>query len=292
VADVPGFVSPTVRRRRLAAELRRLRDRSGLRGEDVAAGIGWSPSKVSRYELARTGLKIADVKDLLEFYGVAGRRQDELLALAAEGEGHGWWEDFADVFTEDQVGIMGLETEAASVWTWHLDVIPGLFQTEAYARKVNRQVNVLVPAPPSKIERTVQARLMRQELLRREPPCSFRAVIDESVLRRRVGEPSVMREQLAHLVEVAQLPNVSVRILRLADESALIMNSFDLLRFGEDEATMLDVVWIEHLTSAVYFEGETDTFQYQLIFDAITKSSLEPEDSMRLIENIARQTWS
>lgn len=123
----------------------------------------------------------------------------------AEGEDHGWWDDFADVFREDQVGIKGLETEAASVWTWHLDVIPGLLQTEAYARKANRQVNVLVPAPPSKIEQTVQARLRRQELLRRDPPCSFRAVIDESVLRRQVGEPSVMREQLAHLVEVAQL---------------------------------------------------------------------------------------
>lgn len=287
-----GFVSPTVRRRRLAAELRRMRDRSGLRGEDVAAAIGWSPSKVSRYELARTGLKIDDVQVLLDYYHVAAQRQYELLALAREGEGHGWWEDYADVFPDDQIELIGLETEAASEFSWHLDVVPGLLQTETYARKISQQAKVLAPSPPGKIERSVQARLRRQDLLYRDPPFHLYAVIDESVLCRRVGGPSVMREQLAHLVEAGKLPNVSVRILRLADPSSLIINSFDLLRFGEDEATMLDIAWIEHVKSAVYVEGETDTFQYQLMFEAITESSLEPEDSMDLIETIARRVWS
>ena len=292
---VRADISPTVRRRRLAAELRRLRSEQGLHGDEVAERLGWSPSKVSRYELARTGLKPADVRKMLEVYGVESTRQDELVALAYEATKKGWWEDYADALPEDYLALIGLEAEATAEWSWHLEVVPGLLQTEAYAREVNIKGQSLSPVPPGQIERSVQARMRRQELLTRDPPLDLVAIIDESVLLRKIADASVMREQLHHLIEVAQLPNVSLRVLKLGDEWSMVMNSFDLLRFGtgrsDRDAMLPDVVWTEHLSSALYFEGETDTYQYRLVFERLTESAQGPSDSLDLIARTAAQSW-
>lgn len=293
---MPGNVSPEVRRRRLAAELRRLRDRSGQTGDEVASLLGWSPSKVSRYELARTGLRPSDVRKMLEVYGVDAARQEELLALARQATTKGWWEEYADVMSEEYISIIGLEAEATSELSWYLEVIPHLIQTEAYAREINSKGYSLGPVPPGQIERSVRARMKRQELLRRDPPLDLTVVLDESVLRRRLASPPVMREQLRHLMKMAELPNVTLRVLRLSDDFPIIMSSFDLLRFGVEggaaETTLPDVVYTEHLRSTLFFEGEADTYQYRLVFERLLDSSISPADTIGLIASTLDSAWT
>jgi transcriptional regulator with XRE-family HTH domain len=287
-----GSVSPEVRRRRLAAELRRLRGESALKTAEVARGLGWSPSKVSRYELARTGLRPSDVRDMLTFYGVEPGRQDDLIALAREATERGWWEEYSDVQSDDHISLVGLEDEATSELAWHLEVIPGLLQSERYARRLILNGYSLAPVPPSQIDRSVALRLRRQKVLTRNPPLELSAVIDEAVLRRRVGSPQVMREQLQHLIEVADLPNVSLRVLKLAEESPAMMNSFDVLRFGDQGVRMPDVVYTEHFRATLQFEGETDTYQYQVLFQRLQEAALDESRSIRFIDQIADESWT
>lgn len=289
---MPGKVSPEVRRRRLAAALRGLREQSGLKTTDVARRLKWSPAKVSRYELARTGLKPDDVREMLAFYGVDDRRQRELLALAFEASEKGWWEAFSDVLSEEHIALIGLEDEAAAEWSWHLEVVPGLLQTEEYARRVNSKGYSLAPVPGSQIERSVSVRMKRQSLLTRDPPLELRAVIDESVLRRGFGGPEVMRDQLRHLIEIAQLPNVSLQVRPFGDDGTIIMNSFDLLHFGTQTGKMPDVVYTEHFRATLSFEGETDTYQYRIIFDRLSDGALAEAESVQLIEKVINQTWT
>jgi transcriptional regulator with XRE-family HTH domain len=289
---MPGKVSPEVRRRRLAAELRRLRGQSGLKIAEVAGQLGWSSAKVSRYELARTGLKPSDVRLMLALYGVDDLRQNELLALAFEASEKGWWESFSDVMPDEHISLIGLEDEATAEWSWHLEVIPGLLQTEEYARQVNSKGYSLAPVPESQIERSVAVRMKRQELLLRDPPLELRVVIDEAVLRRGFGGSGVMRDQLRHLVEIARLPNVSLRVLPFGDDSTIIMNSFDLLRFGTQSGKMPDVVYTEHFRATLYFEGETDTHQYRIVFERLREAALGEIGSVQLIERIITQVWT
>ena len=277
-------VSPEVRRRRLAAELRRLRGSAKLKVDEVARQLGWSPSKVSRYELARTGLKPLDVRAMLEFYRVDEKRQSELLALAEEATERGWWAEYSDVLAEEHISLIGLEDEAAAEWIWHLDVIPGLLQTEDYARAVNSKGYSLAPVPPSQIERSVQVRMRRQELLTRDPPLQVAAVLDEAVLRRMIGDPSLMRRQLDHLIEVAQLQNVSLRILSFGTDSPMIIGSFVLLRY---RTTMPDVVYTEHFRGNLHFEDEADTHQYRIVFQRLREGAINESDSLEFIDHIA-----
>jgi transcriptional regulator with XRE-family HTH domain len=289
---MPGKVSPEVRRRMLASGLRQLRAESGLKVSEVAEQLRWSPAKVSRYELARTSLKPSDVQRMLTFYGVDDRRRNQLLAFAEEASEKGWWEDFSDVLSEEHISLIGLEDAAASEWSWHIEVIPGLLQTEEYARQVNLKGYSLAPVPPSRIDRSVEVRMRRQERLRQEPPLKLLAVLDEAVLRRRIGDPGVMRNQLLHLTAMAQLPNVSLRVLRLSDESPMVMNSFDLLHFGDQGAIMPDVVYTEHFRATLHFQGETDTHQYQIVFKRLQEGALGESDSFDFIMQIVRQIWA
>jgi transcriptional regulator with XRE-family HTH domain len=285
-------MSPEVRRRRLAAELRRLRAESGLKTTEVARQLGWSPSKVSRYELARTGLKPTDVRRMLAFYGVEARRQDDLLALAVDAAKRAWWEEYSDVLSDDHIALVGLEDEATAESAWHLEVIPGLLQTEGYARRLISRGYSLSPVPPRQIDRIIRLRMRRQEVLIRRPPLQLSAVVDEAVLHRRVGGPEVMREQLRHLIEVAQLPNVSLRVLRLDEESPAMINSFDVLRFGDQGVGMPDVVYTEHFRGTLNFEDEADTHQYFILFRMLQEAALSESRSIRFIEQIIGEVWS
>jgi transcriptional regulator with XRE-family HTH domain len=290
---VPDYGSPTVRRRRLAAELRRLRDQSGLTGDEVAARLGWSASKISRYELARTGLKPADVKKLLDLYGVGPARKEQLLALAREATEKGWWEAYSDDLPTEYADFIGLEDEATSIWVWQMECIPGLLQTEEYARQISSGYGRLAALPPSMMERRVQVRLMRQEILTRESPPELSVVIDESALLRELADPLVMRAQLERLAEASQMPNVTVRVLPLHVPHPMIIGSFNIFRFGEArETTLPDVVAIEHLVSSLYFEGETDTFQYLESFRSFADASLSVPESAKLISDVSRRAWS
>src|SRR5215467_1328355 len=191
---MPG--SPTVRRRRLAAELRGIRESMGKSGDAVAAALKWSPSKISRYERAKTGLQPREVERLLDYYEITGKRRDLLLALAEDAAQKGWWEEYADSLSPDYLEFIGLEHEASSMAIWHGEVITGLLQTEAYARHIISSYSRVEPIAPGLVQRMVRVRMRRQQVLDREPGLQLSVVLDESVLRRRVGDDSIMHDQL------------------------------------------------------------------------------------------------
>lgn len=284
--------SPTVRRRRLAAELRRLR--GNRTGTVVAKALGWSPAKISRYELGRSSFPLDEVEKLLDFYGVAEPRRAQLMSLAEEANQRGWWEDYADDLTPEFMEFIGLEAEATSILHWQIGVIPGLLQTFEYMMHLMTGYQAAVPTPPRILQRRVQVRMIRQEALtRREPPLELSAVIDEAVLLRSIGGRDVMSAQLRRLVEMMDLPNVDLRVLPLS-RGAAVSDSFVIFEFNSaDEGNKLgDVVSTESIKSELYVEGETDPYIYRLFFDKLLTASLPPDETRRLILRIAEQVWA
>jgi transcriptional regulator with XRE-family HTH domain len=285
--------SPAVRRRRLAAELRRLR--GGRTGTQVARALGWSPSKVSRYEQGRSTMLPEEVGKLLDLYAVTDPERGLLLSLARDASQRGWWEDYADAVPEEYLAFIDLEAEATSVAHWQVDIVPGLLQTEDYARQLLIGYQSAVPIPPGVIERRVKVRMIRQRALVRDPPLQLSVVIDESVLLRRIGGPEIMHPQLLHLAEAAELPNVELRVLRLNGDNSLMANSFVIFGFSPDpfreNVILHDVVSAEGVKSEVYVEGETDTYVHRLVFQGLVKASLPPPESQRLIRRTAEEVW-
>ena len=288
---VPG--SPTVRRRRLAAELRGIRESRGKSGDVVAAALRWSPSKISRYERARTGLKPREVERLLDYYQITGSRRDLLVALAEDAAQKGWWEEFADSLTADYQQFIGLEHEASSIAVWHVEVVTGLLQTEAYARHIISSYSQVEPIAPGMVERLVKVRMQRQQVLNREPALQLSIVLDESVLTRRIGDDLVMYEQLQRLAYEAGRPNVTVQILPLDAPHTIFGESFVIFRFGPDKDAMLqDVVSAEHLRNDFSVEGERETYLHRIAFEMLSGASLDPESSRALILKTAESRWS
>jgi transcriptional regulator with XRE-family HTH domain len=280
---------PTVRHRRLAAELRRLREQCGLTGDEVAERLTWSTAKVSRLENARTGARPEDVRRLLELYEVNGPRQGELIELAAGATQRGWWEDFTGI-PPDYATYIALEADAVACRSWDTQVIPGLLQTEAYAREIIAAWNVVDTVPPAEIERRVQVRLRRQELLHGPAPLELSVVLDEAVLHRLIGDASIMRAQLDHLFEVTRLPNVSLCVLPLNKAHSLIAESFILMEFSPaHDVTFPDVVHVESLTAS-HFEDETVTHMYRLTFNELAAQALGRDESRDVIA-AARDRW-
>jgi transcriptional regulator with XRE-family HTH domain len=284
--------SPTVRRRRLAAELRGIRESKGKSGDSVAAALRWSPSKISRYERARTGLRPREVERLLDYYQVTGPRRTLLLALAEDAAQKGWWEEFADTLSEDYQQFIGLEHEATSMAIWHVDVVTGLLQTEAYARHIVSSYSRVEPIAPGMIGRMVRVRMRRQQVLNRDG-LQLSVVLDESVLKRRVGDDLVMYEQLQRLAREAERPNLTLQILPLDAQHTVFGESFVIFGFGEDSDAMLqDVVSTEHLRSGFTLEGERETYLHRIAFQMLAQASLDPAASRELILETAESHWS
>jgi transcriptional regulator with XRE-family HTH domain len=285
--------SPTVRRRRLAAELREIRESKGKSGDAVAAALKWSPSKISRYERARTGLQPREVERLLDYYEITGARRTLLLALAQDAAQKGWWEEFADELSADYQQFIGLEHEASSMAIWHVDVVPGLLQTQAYARHIISSYNRVDPRAPRMVERMVKVRMRRQQVLNRQPELQLSVVLDESVLKRRIGDELVMYEQLQRLVREADRPNLTLQVLPLDAQHTVFGESFVIFSFGPDEDAMLqDVVSTEHLRNAYSVEGERDTYLHRIAFQMLAGTSLDPAASRALILETAEAHWS
>ena len=286
----PG--SPTVRRLRLAAELREIRESKGKSGEAVAKALKWSPSKISRYERAKTGLRPQEVERLLDYYQITGQRRALLLALAEDAAQKGWWEEFGDILSDDYQQFIGLEHEATSIAIWHVDVVTGLLQTEAYARQVISSYSRIEPNAPGMIGRMVRVRMRRQQVLDREG-LQLSIVLDESVLKRRIGSDVVMHEQLQRLVREADRPNLTLRILPLDAQHTVVGESFVIFGFGEDSEAMLqDVVSTEHMRSGYTVEAERDTYLHRIAFDTISDTALDPAASRALILETAQAHWS
>jgi hypothetical protein len=291
---MPERRSPNLaRRRRLAAELRRLREREGITGEQATELLGWPhSSKLNRIELAKTGLKPADLLSLLDLYHVTSARRAELTALAEESRRSGAIQAPGMRIPGEQVAFLEAEADAESIGIWEPMVVPGLFQTEKYSRALLQAWIIRFALPAGEVDRRVAARRLRQEILTRDPPPQVSAVIDESVLRRRIGEPPVMREQLSHLMAISELPNVDLRILPLDGEHMVATGPFNYLKFRQlHEVPLGDIVMYENLTGMDDIEDEGDVHQYKVAFESLTSAALDPEQSRALITAVADQVW-
>ena len=281
-----------MRRRRLAAELRAIRESKGRSGDSVAAALKWSASKISRYERARTGLRPREVERLLDYYEITGSRRALLLGLAEDAAQKGWWEEFADSLSGDYQQFIGLEHEATSMAIWHVDVVPGLLQTEVYARHIIGSYSRVEPIPPGMIGRLVNVRMRRQQILSREDR-QLTVVLDESVLKRRIGDDSVMYEQLRRLAREADRPNVTLQILPLDGQHTVFGESFVIFGFVVDSDAMLqEVVSTEQLRSGFTLEGERETYLHRIAFQMLADAALDPAASRALILETAESHWS
>lgn len=286
--------SQTIRRRRLAAELRRLRERARLTGDQAAAELGWSGSKISRIETYRIGVKENDLEKLFDLYGVVQANRQALRDLLRESAESSWLESVTAGFPADYVTYLYAEAEASAVWIWDPLIIPGLIQTDAYARAVLAGYQTMFKLPPGDAERRIEIRRLRQEqLLSRDPPLQLSVVIDESNLYRRYGEPVVMRDQLRRLEELTDLPNVTLQVLPLEGTHPIGTGAFSYLHFEPVRGVSLsDMVEVEHLTDAYYVDDDERAFRYRVTFESLTATSADKGQSLMLIEEAARTHWS
>jgi transcriptional regulator with XRE-family HTH domain len=272
----------------LGAQLRRLREASGISAEKAGYEIRASRSKISRMETGRVGLKLRDVEDLLTLFGVTGEQErDKVITLAKRSRAPEWWTKYNDILPDWFETYIGLESAAASIRSFEMQFVPGLFQTDDYARAVTRLGHQTASA--AEIERRVGLRRKRQELLVRAQPPRIWVVMDEAVLRRPLGGVPVMRAQLRHLIEVAALPHVTLQVVPFARGGhAGAGGSFSILRFEEQD--LPDVVYIEQLTSAVYLDQRSDIEHYLEVVDQLSGEALTPASTVRFIEQVARET--
>lgn len=275
--------SPTVRRRRLAGELRRLRETAGLTIEEVGERLECSASKISRIETGHVGVTPRDARDLLVLYGVPADRVDALVQLSREARRKGWWHAYNEVFTGS---FVGLESDAASLRSFQALLVPGLLQTEDYTRAVMRSIRP--DWTEAEVERRVVARMERQRLLTDSEPPNYWVVVDEAVLHRSVGGPAVMRKQLLRMREVGTLPNVTIQVVPF-DAGAHSSMEGPFLIIGFPEQMDPDVVYVDTTTGGVYLEEQADVDRYTLMFDHLRASAASPDDSAQLVSRAAER---
>jgi transcriptional regulator with XRE-family HTH domain len=284
VTTLAGKRPPSVRARQLAAELRRLREAAILTGEAAAARLGWSPSKISRIETARISVSAGDLRRLLDLYQVSGPLRQRLTGLGRTANRRGWWDAFTDATTDEYSALIALESDAESERHFAPIILPGLLQTEEYALAITSAS--LLMAPPGKNARLSQVRMNRQKVLTRDKPLELHVVIDESVLRRQVGSPEVMRGQLAHLVEMADRENIKLQVLPLTAGPHLALTGvFTIVRFPEKIA--FEIVFVQNMTSDLFIEDENDVYRYSLAFGRLLELALGENESITLISRIA-----
>lgn len=278
---------PTVRRRRLGAELRRLRDSAGYKLEEVAGMLGVAPSTLSRIETGKAPTKSAYLSQLLELYQVtdAGQRQI-LVDMAREGHRKGWWAAYDDVLPSGLGVYVGLEAEASGLRSYEIAVVHGLLQTTDYARAILR-----ASAPrhtADQIERLVDLRMERQRRLDDNPPLDLWVIHDEAVIRRTVGGPVVMRHQLTHLLVAAGLPGVTLQVLPF-DTGAHAGHDgpFSIVEFHDRSDS--EVVYVESTAGPIYLEKDREVRASAEVFDRLRAAALPPEASLDLISKAARE---
>lgn len=277
-----------VRRILLGSQLRRLRDSRGITREAAGYSIRASESKISRMELGRVSFKARDVEDLLTLYGVTDEgERDSLLGLAREANVAGWWHSFGDVLPGWFQTYIGLEGAASLIRIYEVQFVHGLLQTEGYAHAVVSRG--MRGAPAAEIDRRVALRLERQKALVAERAPRFHAILDEAALRRPYGGREVMRDQLRHLIEMSEQPNVTLQVMPFsfgghAGESG----SFTMLRFPESDLS--DIVYLEQLTSALYLDKAEEVAQYEKAMVRLHADSPGPEESRDLLRGLLQLT--
>jgi transcriptional regulator with XRE-family HTH domain len=278
----------TVLRMVLGTQLRQLRENAGIPADKAGYEIRASRSKISRLENGRVGFKIRDVEDLLTLYGVSDEEQrSEILALARQSNTPDWWTRFSDILPDWFETYLGLESAAATIRSFEIQFVPGLFQTEEYAQAVTRLGHHTAPA--AEIERRVALRRKRQELLTRPTPPRVWAILDEAVLRRPVGGRVVMRAQLRHLIEASRPRHITIQVVPFAQGGhAGAGGSFSVLRF--DEQYLPDIVYVEQLTSAIYLGQRPDVEHYLEVVDQLSGEALTPAATRDFIKQVINET--
>jgi transcriptional regulator with XRE-family HTH domain len=278
--------SPTVRRRRLALELRRLREAAGLTCEEVADHLECSASKISRVETGRVSVSPRDVRDMLDLYSVPTAQREILVQLARDSRQKGWWHAFSDTMQRQFATYVGLESAASEIRIYEVSLIPELLQTEDYARAVIG--SGMMNSPGEDVERQVALRMARQPVITRtDDPPKVWAVLDEAALRRQVGGADVMQRQLEHLLAQAALPNVAIQVVPFGGGAHPAMGRpFIILAFPERVDT--DVVYLEDLTSALYLEDVAEVDRYNAFFNHLRATALSFDDSSVLITSVLK----
>lgn len=275
---------PTVLRMLLGAQLRRLREANGVTRETAGWEIRASESKISRMELGRVGFKERDVADLLTLYGVHDDEERKvLLGLAREANEPGWWHRYGDVLPQWFQSYLGLEAASSLIRTYEVQFVPGLLQSRDYARAV-----VLLghrTASGDEVERRVNLRMARQQLLTRTDAPQFWAVVDEAALRRPIGGPEVMHGQITTLIEATKLPNVRLQVMPFATGGhAAAGGAFSILRFPDRD--LPDVVYIEQLTSALYLDKRDDVDHYAAAMERVCVEAEPPGETPEILARI------
>lgn len=274
--------SPTVRRRRLGIELRRLREEAGLTIDRVAEALECSDSKVSRIETGQVSATPRDVRDMLQLYRVDEQQMEELIQIAREARKKGWWHAFGDIPVP---AIIGFESAASSMSLYAALTIPFLFQTPDYARAVLSAIRGDLPS--EELERRLELRMARQSMLTQGDAPLLWIVIDEAALRRRVGGSETMQTQLERLKEVATLRNLTLQILPFnSGEHAGMDGGFSIIGFPEQADPNL--VYLEHTTSDLYVEDAAAVRQYDRLFNHLRASALSPADSVPFMTTVQK----
>ncbi|MBM2620072.1 helix-turn-helix domain-containing protein [Actinoplanes sp. LDG1-06] len=276
------MAGPTLSRRRLGAELKRCRESAGLTQEQVSQAFEWHTAKVTRIETARVTVTARDVQDLLSLYGVHDREyREELLKLARASRERAWWADYRDLVQPDS--FVSLESEASAILSWEPTLFPGLLQTEPYMRAVLSTVPGLTD--PERLDRAVSLRLARQRRLGDSPPIEVMALLDESVIHRRIGGPQVRNDQLRHVLEASELPHVTVQILPYgAGAYSLLGSSTAVLSFHQ--APELDVVFVEGMRPTnQLLKQPHEVDRYRTLLLGVAENALDPQATRKLIES-------
>lgn len=273
--------SPTVRRKRLGRTLRQ--HRADRKASDVAAAMGWSEAKFSRIETGHQQVKHTEVRRLLDHYDVTGEGRAALMALARDAQQIGWWHEYSDVLPEGFSAFLDLEHEASSISNYEEILIPGLLQTEDYARALLRTGQVT--DNDDDVERRLEARTGRQDILRREHPPQMRFVVSEAAIRQQVGGPAVLRAQLARLLELGEMLTVTLQVVPFTTNGHAATTSFVIFEFTDDPT----VVYLDLIRSSLYVEKPAAISGYVDALADDRGEALSPKASDGLIAQIMKE---
>jgi transcriptional regulator with XRE-family HTH domain len=278
--------TPTVRLRRLAAELRSLRASSGLTRDEVVERTGINVATMYRIEHARVRPQTRTLRTLLDLYGVEKDQQAELVGWLRDARERGWLHAYQSELPEQYMNFIGFEGEAESAWNYESLFVPGLLQTEDYARAVIR--GGFPTAGQDEIEHRVEVRMGRQDVLRGDNPLQLWGIVDEAALRRQVGGQPVMRAQLRHLLDASELPHVTFQVIPFdVGAHAGMPGSFIVLQFAED--AIPDVIYVDSMAGELFLEEDRDVRRYKLVFEHLRAVAASPDASRKLIASIAAE---
>lgn len=271
---------PTVQRRILARELRHLREQASLTGDDIKELLGWSPSKISRIENARISVSRGDIERLLDVYEATPGQRERLLALATQTQTPHSWRAYPAP-TQEFLSFLEVEAVAESIKQWEVSVVPGVMQTEAYARHLIQGWREVDSSLTSRqIEERIAIRMNRQKRFLTPQSSQIWIVMDESILLRTVGSPAVMSEQMERLLEYSELPNVVLQVVPLERARSVSEESFTILNLQKDDPLEQGLVYIDHNLTSQFLLDEERTIVFEKMFDVLSGYAL-PEQASR-----------